>query len=85
MIARFNGCRCTERLSALRPPSIGVSEAKMQKSGRKNAPRERRRLAVWHRDPDRDACSSSSWGARMRDRAANANVRTRVSKDEDEW
>src|SRR6476660_4886068 len=27
-------------------------------------------------------CASSSWGAHMRDRAANANVRTRVSKDE---
>ena len=46
MIARFNGCRCT-RTSLGAPPTLDwVSEAKMQKPGRKNAPRERRRLAV---------------------------------------
>jgi hypothetical protein len=40
-----HGCLAsTRRLSALRHPSIGASEAKSQKPGRKNAPRERDRL-----------------------------------------
>src|SRR5215468_5284329 len=74
--------RAPERLSALRPPSIRVSEARMQTPGAENAPRERWRLfdmvncaaRAARPHPEERAC---------RRRSANSNGRTRVSKDED--
>src|SRR5207248_6946743 len=46
VICRLNGCRCARTSLGAPPPSIRVSEAKMQKPGRRSAPRERRKLAV---------------------------------------
>src|SRR5438128_7167664 len=46
VMGRPNGCLAsTRRLSALRHPFIGVSEAKKQNPGAENAPRERRGVA----------------------------------------
>src|SRR5262249_2136145 len=47
LCARPTGAAAPERLSALRPPSFGVSEARSQTSGAENAPREGERLFVW--------------------------------------
>src|SRR5262249_37332668 len=47
LCARPTGAAAPERLSPLRPPSIRVSEAKMQTPGAENAPREGERLFVW--------------------------------------
>src|SRR5262249_44550282 len=47
LCARPTGAAAPERLSALRPPSLGVSEARLQTSGAENAPREGERLFVW--------------------------------------
>src|SRR5262249_25079182 len=41
VMIRLTGAAAPERLSALRPPSLRVSEATMQTPGADNAPRER--------------------------------------------
>src|SRR5262245_29827387 len=82
LCARPTGAAAPERLSALRPPSFGVSEARMQTPGAENAPRERDGLfdmvncaaSDAHPHPEERACRRNS---------ANSNARTRVSKDED--
>src|SRR5215471_9284758 len=70
-------------LGAPPTPRLGVSEAKSQTPGRKNAPRERDGLfdiVSWAETrccphPEERACTSAP---------AKSNVRARVSKDEDE-
>src|SRR6516225_10724713 len=78
-----HGCRCTRTFLGAPPtPRFGVSEAKLQTPGAKNAPRERDGLfdiVSWTEmrccpHPEERACASAS---------AESNARARVSKDED--
>ena len=72
-----------ERLSALRPPLKGVSEAKRKSPGAKKAPRERVGLFDIVKNAASDARPHPEERAREKG-CANANLRARVSKDEDE-
>ncbi len=75
--------RAPERLSALRPPLVGVSEAKRQSPDAAMRARERDGLFDMVKNaasdgrphPEERACDKG---------CANANLRARVSKDEDE-
>ena len=92
LCARPTGAAAPERLSALRPPSFGVSEAKLQTSGAENAPRERDGLfdiVRWELPKTvrrRTASSVCPRPPHPEERAcgsaaANQVVRARVSKD----